>query len=427
MDRLNILREQYGHLPAQGTREWLEHRSMSIGGSELAAFVGLSKYRSPSYVIDSKLQPPVPFSNRYTNWGKIFESVSRALMELQFDTTIYEFGSIPSRFVSGLSYSPDGIGVIGKNLVLFEMKSPSRRIPTEYIPEEYYIQVQHGLHTIPEVDYAIFVDALYYKCSYEDLYTNGYDTDYHDGLPSSDDPVAFGIIGIYRDCQVLTQDESQGDDLRIDELQYNTKPAETEVYDYMAYCDDSQSDDCSDSSVADSDVSDSDVSDSDVSDSDVANVVNGDVADSDVDDYYTVYDMAEAEIDSEFMLPKYDIIDIGKYPKYKFYDIMNDITSQVDDPLHLCQFLPHYDVPLDVQIDEFLTFCSASEKKAIGIIPWKLAILRLSRVGRNEQYYERILATAKYNLAILHARRSHSASTSAPASASSSATPSAMS
>jgi hypothetical protein len=83
-------------------------------------------------------------------------------------------------------------------------------LPTKTIPKHYVPQVQTGLLTIPESDYAIFVNNSYRKCELKDLnFTIDYDTKFHAsdfkklkyGLKNI--PIAIGLILFYKSTDTI--------------------------------------------------------------------------------------------------------------------------------------------------------------------------------------------------------------------------------
>ena len=199
--------------PRQRSAAWLALKSTSIGGSELAGLLGMSPYSSVVKVVSEKAG-----LRRWTGggvacwWGSMFESAIERYVELDCGTTLYGTDvNIPSPPSSGLrgchANSPDGYGVVRLQweggewalrttargaapaepgaltktcVALFEFKCPYRRKPTGKIPRHYFPQVWSGLALSPIASYAVFVDAVFRKCSLLVLGDGRqYDTDYH--------------------------------------------------------------------------------------------------------------------------------------------------------------------------------------------------------------------------------------------------------
>ena len=65
-------------IPLPSTRaEWLKLRQMGIGGSDVAALLGLSKWRTPLDVYNSKIEEPEETDNASMEWGRRLEPVIR--------------------------------------------------------------------------------------------------------------------------------------------------------------------------------------------------------------------------------------------------------------------------------------------------------------------------------------------------------------
>lgn len=95
------------------------------------------------------------------------------------------------------------------SIILLEIKSPPKRMPGGYIPEEYMSQPLTGLCTLPVCDYAMFINGMYRKCGLFDFdFGNNYDRVFHNrdcygsGRNRRDmmfkEPIAIGLIGVYR-------------------------------------------------------------------------------------------------------------------------------------------------------------------------------------------------------------------------------------
>ena len=206
------------HLPEQGSDEWKQLRIGFVGGSEIATVLKQNKYKSINKFVLEKLGFSPFVGNVVTHWGNVFEEVIRQHCEQAFTCEIKETGSIPyHRGV--LSYSPDGLAVVpmvclrkyadltnidkkcSTQLVLFEFKCPHSRAPSYEIPDHYLPQVNIGMNIIPMMEMAIFVQATFRRCSFEQL---RYDTTHNPyghfkGADISAPPVECGFMIIYAD------------------------------------------------------------------------------------------------------------------------------------------------------------------------------------------------------------------------------------
>lgn len=151
---------------AQKSAEWYLKRSKAIGGSEIkkALKIDTKEYYS---MLCEKAGFESFFGNIFTMFGNIAEPINRRVTELLFNTTIYEFTSLPG-CILGTSYSPDGISVIEiydqHFIVLWEYKSPFSRAPIRVVPDEYRAQITSGLCHIKFADFAIFTNTGFRVC-----------------------------------------------------------------------------------------------------------------------------------------------------------------------------------------------------------------------------------------------------------------------
>ncbi len=212
--------KQYEHLPEQGTDEWKALRKDFIGGSEVSTILKQNKNKSITKLVLEKLGFDPFTGNAITYWGNVFEEVIRQHCEETFKCSIRETGSIPYEH-GKLSYSPDGLAVVptiqlqnmfGKltegvdaecptQLVLFEFKCPHTRIPSNVVPEYYLPQVSIGMNIIDIMETAIFVQATFRRCSFDQL---KYDTTHNPWghfkkADVSNPPIACGFMIVYVD------------------------------------------------------------------------------------------------------------------------------------------------------------------------------------------------------------------------------------
>lgn len=140
-------------------RDWLKCRQEGIGGSDVAAILGLSKFRTPLDVYISKVEE-LPETdeladNEYIYWGNVLEDI----VAKEFKKRNPEFKVYKSSFmwqhpeykfmvanVDRLLYHPElGWGVL-------EIKTASEYRNGDFegdsIPEDYLIQTQHYVGTL---------------------------------------------------------------------------------------------------------------------------------------------------------------------------------------------------------------------------------------------------------------------------------------
>lgn len=99
-----------------------------------------------------------------TSWGHRFEPVTRDIYELELagvNTVCDTLGRFQHAIVEWLSASPDGVVLAGSRAGrLVEIKSPKTRQPGEYVPEEYYVQMQIQME-VCDVDAVDFIEAQF--------------------------------------------------------------------------------------------------------------------------------------------------------------------------------------------------------------------------------------------------------------------------
>jgi len=99
-----------------------------------------------------------------TTWGHRFESITRRIYELEIagtNTVNDGLGRFTHQTVPWLSASPDGLVTSGPlRGRLVEIKSPKTRQPGEFVPDEYYVQMQIQME-VCDLDAVDFVEAQF--------------------------------------------------------------------------------------------------------------------------------------------------------------------------------------------------------------------------------------------------------------------------
>lgn len=210
MDKKQLLSkfiEQFKHLPTQRSKQWLDDRKFSIGGSEMGVIAGYNPYKSLRDLVENHLGITVFNGNINTYWGSILEDLVTVILEKKWNCKIYETGSLPGA-IPKQKYSPDGLVYLEflDKIILIEIKSAARRVADGKIPRMYKPQVYTGLDTIPIADMGLFVDALFRRCSVIDLeFTPRYDTEIHPNKPLGI-PMALCLICIYETTYTTNYD-----------------------------------------------------------------------------------------------------------------------------------------------------------------------------------------------------------------------------
>lgn len=218
-NRIEKFIEANAHLPKQRTEGWLEFKKTTIGGSQMATLMEINEYETLEGLVASKVGLP---SRKFTStiktqWGTLFEDVLRKYVEHDKKTTVMG-DQLLIQNCPNVSYSPDGLGVVTLPVerevteadgtkktitvhvprsVLFEFKCPFNRIPHGEVPTYYTPQVKTGLEVIPVVECALFAEAVFRRCSWEDLGPGPKRDRTLVDRSSGRTPVAYGFIGFY--------------------------------------------------------------------------------------------------------------------------------------------------------------------------------------------------------------------------------------
>ena len=263
---LNFL-YQHNNLPKQGSKEWLENRKFTIGGSEMAVITGDNPFGTIKDLIKTKLGWKQFIGSPATDWGKVFEPCAQLLLEKIFKCIIHETGSLPG-CIEHTSYSPDGFATvraetihelylkglikdheipgIGKcseltNMqdeainVVFEIKSPYKRIPKIDVPSYYIPQPLSALSHFDFLDIAYFADILFRTCKYEDFDNLNYNKFIASDSYHNFDTVLYkGVIGFATENNnfnwVKSLDLGQLSQVNLESLFYSAVIENTQVF-----------------------------------------------------------------------------------------------------------------------------------------------------------------------------------------------------
>ena len=130
-----------------------KNRNNFIGGSDVAAILGLNRYKTSYEVWEEKKHNIRTFDgNQATEWGKKLEPVIIAHFEQVNNVKAFDNNT---RYISKeydfLGCHPDGICTINNENVLIEVKTVSTdayKFWGNSLPMEYYCQVQHNLYVL---------------------------------------------------------------------------------------------------------------------------------------------------------------------------------------------------------------------------------------------------------------------------------------
>ena len=130
-----------------------KHRDKIIGGSDVAAILGLNRYKTAYEVWEEKKHSIKTFDgNAATEWGKKLEPVIIAHFEQVNNVKVFDNNvKYISKEHDFLGCHPDGICTINNENVLIEVKTVSTdafKFWGNELPLEYYCQVQHNLNVL---------------------------------------------------------------------------------------------------------------------------------------------------------------------------------------------------------------------------------------------------------------------------------------
>ena len=144
--------------------EWLKLRQIGIGGSDVAALLGLSKWRTPLDVYNSKVEEPEETDNASMEWGRRLEPVIREKyaeavgMEVSIPGVMYQHPEHDFMIAD-----VDGIREDGR---IVEIKTARTQQGwgeegTDEIPDYYKTQVQHYMTVLgaSSCDVAVLIGA----------------------------------------------------------------------------------------------------------------------------------------------------------------------------------------------------------------------------------------------------------------------------
>ena len=158
----------------QHTADWYAQRRHRLTASEFAQILdgrrgALLRQKLSTAVNEHFGAAPVGIAQadgemNATTWGHRFESLTRRIYELEIagvGTVCDTLGRFTHPTIPWLSASPDGVvmrGALQGRLV--EIKSPKTRQPGEFVPYEYYVQMQVQME-VCDVESVEFVEAQF--------------------------------------------------------------------------------------------------------------------------------------------------------------------------------------------------------------------------------------------------------------------------
>ena len=160
----------------QGTRGWLEWRSLGIGASDAPTIMGENPWKRAAQLLEEKCGNPTADSNSAMSRGTALEPVAREKFEEKFGVKVSP-ACIQARGLPWLRASVDGISADANRVVeikcgesVYRKTSLSRKVPEYYIGQLQHILAITNLGTIdfwcylphrPEVHLVVARDDMY--------------------------------------------------------------------------------------------------------------------------------------------------------------------------------------------------------------------------------------------------------------------------
>ena len=161
--------------PAQRTPEWYEFRENRLTASDLATAIDKNPYSTRSKLILNKCGIKEDWNpGPAIIHGVKYEDVAVMIYSLRNDVIVKEYGCIPHPNLKCFGASPDGIvdtDSENKNFIgrMLEIKCPTQRPITGFVPKYYYYQVQGQLE-VCDLDYCDFLECKIVEYNSEDEY-----------------------------------------------------------------------------------------------------------------------------------------------------------------------------------------------------------------------------------------------------------------
>ena len=169
--------------PAQRTEEWYEFRNNRLTASDLATAIDKNPYSTRNKLILNKCGVKEEWNpGAAIIHGQKYEDVAVAIYESRNDVNVKEYGCLPHPTIKCFGASPDGIvdsNSKNKNYVgrMLEIKCPTKRNITGFIPKYYYYQVQGQLE-VCDLEYCDFLECKISEYSTSEEYFKDGDFDY---------------------------------------------------------------------------------------------------------------------------------------------------------------------------------------------------------------------------------------------------------
>lgn len=220
----------------QHSAKWLATKRFTIGGSSIATVMGLNAFQTLRDMLLTRLGVKKFATDIKPQWGNMLEEVIKREIEHMYQCTVHGEDLYLPGHIYGTSYSPDGFAIIDGNMVLLEFKCPYSRIPSREPPKYYVPQVKMGLELIPQATHGIYAEAVYRRCSWDQLGPNGnFDTTLVEKPAKPIIPISYGFVGFYTTADIVHRTAA---DIAAGRYSYPAPPQPRQSYDIAEYDDD---------------------------------------------------------------------------------------------------------------------------------------------------------------------------------------------
>ena len=142
----------------QGSPEWLQFRQKGIGGSDAAAALGISPYKSNIELWEEKTgrREPTDISGKpYVQYGTDAEDPLRRLFALDFPqytvlqqkTEVYQKGFMFASLDARLASKEEGLGILEIKTSELHSKIAAEKWDKQ-VPQHYYVQILHYMYVL---------------------------------------------------------------------------------------------------------------------------------------------------------------------------------------------------------------------------------------------------------------------------------------
>ncbi|RNM30676.1 recombinase [Absicoccus porci] len=163
--------DDYTTIVMDSHEQWLKERGKGIGGSDAAAVIGMSPWKSLQELWREKKYGAEEISNYAIKYGTEAEAPLRKLFTLkhpELDVQHMDDVTLESNENRFMRYSPDGLlydkdtgrkGILEIKTSMINSSMAYQNWKDDKVPDQYYIQTLHGL-LVTKFDFVIYTAEL---------------------------------------------------------------------------------------------------------------------------------------------------------------------------------------------------------------------------------------------------------------------------